>query len=98
MIRHVVCFAWKDTTTTEQIDGFWELLAGLPHAIPELRAYHFGRDAGAAEGNFDFALVADFDDLAGWAAYQQHPAHRVAAEYVRPLVRQRVAVQFVTGM
>ncbi len=91
---HVVCFRWADGTTDEQVARFIEMLTELPAVIPEVRRYHFGRDAGVAEGNFDFAVAADFDDRAGWVAYQEHPDHRRCLEYVRPLVRERAAVQF----
>lgn len=94
--RHVVAFSWKDGVTGEQIERFEQLLAGLADSIPGIRRLIFGRDAGAAEGNFDFALIGDFDDVAGWCAYQTHPEHRAVLEYVTPLVGQRVAVQFET--
>jgi Stress responsive A/B Barrel Domain len=94
MFRHVVCFAWIDSVTDEQVEQFSEMLAGLPARIPELRGYSFGSDAGVAAGNFDFALVADFDDTTGWRAYQEHPDHRRVIEFVRPLIRSRAAVQY----
>jgi hypothetical protein len=94
MFQHVVCFRWADDTTDEQVARFTEMLTGLPAAIPELRRYRFGRDAGAADGNFDFAVAAEFDDRAAWVAYQEHPDHRRCIEYVRPLISERVAVQF----
>lgn len=92
--RHVVCFRWSEDTSDEDVARFTDMLAGLPGLIPELRRYHFGRDAGAAEGNFDYAVAAEFDDRDGWVAYQEHPEHRRCIEYVRPLIRDRVAVQF----
>jgi len=47
------------------------------------------------EGNFDFAIVADFDDVESFRAYVVHPAHqRLVAENVRPLMTERAAVQF----
>jgi hypothetical protein len=92
--RHVVCFRWADGTTDEQVARLREMLAALPAAIPEVRSYDFGHDAGAAESNYDFAVIADFDDRDGWVAYQQHAEHQAVLDYVRGLATDRVAVQF----
>ncbi|MGH9031942.1 MAG: Dabb family protein [Acidimicrobiia bacterium] len=92
--RHVVCLRWADGTTDEEVARLREMLVGLPAAIPELRRYHFGHDARAAEGNYDFAIVADFDDREGWRAYQEHAEHERVLDYVRSLADDRVAVQF----
>jgi hypothetical protein len=95
MFRHVVMFRWNEGTTAEHVKAAEEGLAELPSAIPELRAYAFGPDAGINEGNFDFAVVADFDDAAGYVAYRDHPAHQaVLAERLRPHIAERAAVQF----
>ena len=96
MFRHVVCFRWKESVSGEQVARFVDMLGGLPAAIPELRRYDFGPDAGVVEGNFDFAVVAEFDDRAAWTAYMQNPEHRRAIEYVRTLYDERSAVQFET--
>ncbi len=63
--------------------------------MPQIRAYRYGADAKVSEGNFDFAIVADFDDVESFRAYVVHPAHqRLVAEAIRPLVAERAAVQF----
>jgi hypothetical protein len=95
MLRHVAVFTWKPGTTAEQVQAYSGGLAGLPSAIAEIRAYWFGPDVGIADGNGDFALVADFDDEDGWRTYQHHPEHqRVIAELARPIVESRHAVQY----
>ncbi len=46
-------------------------------------------------GNFDFAVVADFDDAGSYLAYRDHPAHRaVIDERIRPIMAGRSAVQY----
>jgi hypothetical protein len=94
MFHHVVCFRWADGASDEQVARVREMLAGLPAAIPEIRAYHYGPDAGAAEGNYDFAVIAEFDDREGWLAYQRHDSHQPVLDYIRSLATDRVAVQF----
>jgi hypothetical protein len=46
-------------------------------------------------GNADFAVVAEFDDEAGYLVYRDDPEHRrIIAEYLRPILASRAAVQF----
>ena len=95
MIRHVVLITFTGEATQQQRQQVKTELEALPAAIPELRAYTYGADAGIVTGNADFAIVADFDDAAGYLAYRDHPAHRAVIDQVlNPIARQRVAVQF----
>jgi hypothetical protein len=94
MIRHVVVFSWLAETTAEQKQYVSSQIATLPAQMSGLRAYHFGADAGLAEGNADFAVVADFDSTDAYLAYRTHPAHLAVIEQaIRPITRQRLAVQ-----
>jgi hypothetical protein len=95
MMRHVAVFTWKPGTTAAQVQAFASGLAALPGQIAEIRAYHFGPDAGLAAGNGDFALVADFDDGDAWRRYQDHPVHQqFIVDTARPILEARHAVQF----
>ena len=95
MIRHVVLFTWKPGATDDLKRALHEELAKMPPAIDVIRAYRFGFDAGINPDNCDYAVVADFDDAAGYLTYRDHPAHRELVErYVRPIAERRAAVQF----
>jgi stress responsive alpha/beta barrel protein len=98
MLRHVVCFRWPPGTSQAAIDEFVRGLNELPGKIPSIRDYQFGPDAGLREGNYDFAVVADFDGPEGFIAYRDHPAHLAfLAEHVEAIGAQRVGVQFHAG-
>ena len=95
MIRHTVLFSWRPEATEEQKRQGATELAKLPSIIPSVCAFASGPDAGLAQGNFDFAVSADFDDEAGFFAYRDDPGHReVIQRYILPITAQRVAVQF----
>lgn len=95
MFRHVVMFAWTEETTEETRLAIRDGLAALPGVIPEIRDYRLGDDAGVASGNFDFVVVADFDDSAGWLAYRDHPTHqRIRDELILPAAKARSAIQY----
>ena len=97
MFRHVVLFRWTDEATGEQKRALHDELPKMPPAIEVIRAYKFGPDAGVNPANFDYAVVADFDDQAGYLAYRDHPVHRnLVDRYVTPIVASRAAVQFET--
>jgi hypothetical protein len=95
MIRHTALFQWKPEATNEEKQQVATELAKLPYIVPSLRAFACGQDAGLAQGNFDFAVIADFDDEAGFSAYRDDPVHReIIARCILPITAQRAAVQF----
>jgi Stress responsive A/B Barrel Domain len=94
VIRHNVLFKWKPEATDGEKEQVATELSKLPSTVPSLRAFVCGSDLGLAQGNFDFAVSADFDDEAGFFAYRDDPAHREIVErYILPITAQRVAVQ-----
>ena len=78
MLRHVVLMKFVPEATAEQRQAVEDGLAALPAQIPELRSYVIGTDVGASEGNFDFAVVADLDDVDAF-----RPIHRPPGAQVR---------------
>ncbi len=95
MIRHVVLFRWTPDATQEQKQRVAAELRRLPALLPVLRRYDVGADLGLAEGNFEFAVVADLDDLEGLRTYRDNPEHRaVIAEFIQPIIAERAAVQY----
>ena len=95
MIRHVVVFTWKPEATAEQVEYIATELRKLPAGIPAIKAFACGADAGINQGNFDFAVTADFDDEAGYISYRDHPDHRaIVSTYITPITAQRAGAQF----
>jgi hypothetical protein len=95
VIRHVVLMRWKPGTSEDQKRAVCEGLAALPAAIPQIRSYQFGEDAAIVEGNFEFAIVADFDDRSDFQSYATSDVHqKLIAERIRPILQERAAAQF----
>ncbi|HXW47044.1 MAG TPA: Dabb family protein [Streptosporangiaceae bacterium] len=95
MIRHVVLFTWSEGMTDEQEQQLAAELNALAPTLPGVRSYRAGQDAGLIEGNFDFAVVGDFDDAASYLAYRDHPAHQdIIARLSRPNTKARASVQY----
>ena len=95
MIRHIALFKWAADATDEQKKAAAAEVARLPSIVSSIRAFASGPDAGINQGNFDFAVTADFDDEAGYFAYRDDPSHReIVQRYVTPIAAQRAAVQY----
>lgn len=95
-LRHVV--AWRLATDdpaerAAQASRITAELRALDGVVPSIRAISVGPDV-VGGGNWDVALVADFEDEAALEAYAQHPAHQDVVAYVRSVVAERVAVDF----
>jgi hypothetical protein len=95
VITHVVLFRWKPEIPEGQVAAISAGLDQLPGAIGSIRSYRHGSDLGLSAGGFDYAVVATFDDAAGWREYDQDALHdRVRAELIRPWIAERAATQF----
>ena len=56
-----------------------------------------GSDVGVAEGNYDYAVVADFDNVADWRLFREHPAHLLfMEEHITGKLKGRAAIQYQT--
>jgi hypothetical protein len=94
VFRHVVLVKLQEGATAAQREAILDGLAALPGQVPSIRSYRFGYDAGLAEGNHDLAIVADFDDRAGYELYRDHPGHQAfIRDHLRPVLAGRAAVQ-----
>ena len=88
-------FRWTEDTTQGQKQRAAAEVSRLPSLVPSLRAFHAGADLGVNQGNFDFAVAADFDDIDGYLAYRDHPEHRaIVSQFIQPIAAQRAAVQY----
>ena len=95
MIRHVVLFTWTEGMTEETERQFAAELNALAPTLPGVRSYRAGPDAGLIEGNFDFAVVGDFDDAASYLAYRDNAVHQdIISRFSRPNTKSRASVQY----
>ncbi|MEI7623287.1 MAG: Dabb family protein [Actinomycetes bacterium] len=95
MFRQVVTFRWNAESSPEHVAALKDALSGLPGILPELRRYAFGSDAGINDGNYDFAVVGEFDNSADYLIYRDNEEHaRIIKELIIPFLDSRTAVQF----
>jgi hypothetical protein len=88
-------FRWNDDVDAAHVERLRAGLDVLPAAIPEIRSYRHGPDAGLAEGNFDYVVVGDFDSVADYLVYRDHDAHQqLITDLIAGRVSARAAVQY----
>ena len=96
--RHVVMFEFADHVDDEHVAKVRDALDALPGEIEQIRSYVHGRDVGISEDNFDYVVVADFDNVNDYITYRDHPQHQLMiAELIRGHVAARTAVQYQFG-
>jgi hypothetical protein len=95
VIRHVAVFRFSPAFTDAEREHWLALLRALPAAIPELRSLSAGTDVLGGPSSHEVAVVADFDDLEGLAAYTGHPAHAEVLRISGPVKTSLATVDFV---
>ena len=91
MIRPIVLWKFRPGTETER-EQFLSGLAALQGVIPELKASQVVRNVG--EGNYDAALISDFDSLEDLARYKADPRHQAVSALCKSIRESRAAVDY----
>jgi len=95
--RHVVLLQWDDDVPDDHVDQVRAGLDALPAQIPQIRTFLHGSDVGVSEGNYDYVVVADFDNVQDWRAFREHPAHVLfMEEHITGKLKGRAAIQYQT--
>lgn len=92
MIRNVVLAKLKDGYDTAEVERIQTGLRALN--CPGTVRYTAGTDAGLRDGNWDFVIVADFEDVAAYRGYDEDAAHNELRARLAPFVEQIARAQF----
>jgi hypothetical protein len=96
--RHVVLLRWADGLPDDHVEQVRSGLDALPSQIPQIRSFLHGSDIGVAEGNYDYVVVADFDNVNDWRTFREHPAHLLLMEeHITGKFVDRAAIQYQTA-
>lgn len=95
MLRHIALFKLRTDAPAGSIQSLEEGLFLIAQTIKEIASYDYGADLGLREGNFDFAVVADFTTAEDFERYVQHPDHQAfLKDRLTPILAERVSIQF----
>ena len=96
VLRHVVLFAFKETSTDADVAKIVEAFRGLPKKISEIKDFEWGTDIspeGKAQG-FTHCFFVTFASEADRDAYLPHPAHQELVSIVGPHVEDVCVVDY----
>ncbi len=99
MIKHIVMFKLKPEyqgrTALENAIAAKENAQKLTELVPTLQKLevcinHENTDS----GNYEFALICEFEDMEGLNAYQVHPAHVEFGKFITPMRELRACIDY----
>ena len=97
MIRHIVAFRLSAPDTRQRevdLAGMRERLESLTRSVPDVLDLRVHGDLGLVDSHWHAVLVSDHPDNAALEAYQVHPEHVAAAEWVSTVIADRAVVDF----
>ena len=86
VLRHVVMFKFKDSSSAADIKTVAEAFAELPKKIDAIKDFEWGVNNSPEEHDKGFTHIffVTFVDEAGRAAYLPHPEHKAFVEVLKP--------------
>ena len=98
MIKHIVMFTLKDfaagASRAENARKIKVLLEGLKHKINGIVALEVGININHIQGSYDIVLYSEFANAKDLDAYQKHPEHLKAGEFIAKVRVDRIVVDY----
>ena|SRR5690349_19909914 len=97
MIRHIVAFRLSAADPAQRkldVAGMRDRLEPLAGSVPGVLDLRVHSDLGLVDSHWHAVLVSDHPDHAALEAYQTHPHHVAAVEWVNTVVADRAPVDF----
>ena len=96
LLRHVVLFKFKDSSSAEQVQQVIDAFRALPSKIPQIAAFEYGTDnspEGLADG-FTHCFLLTFKTAADRDAYLPHKDHQAFGALLRPHLEKVLVVDY----
>jgi hypothetical protein len=98
MVKHIVFWKLKDEAEGARKDAnaleIKSRLEALRGKIPGMLKLEVGIDFNRSEAACDVALYSEFTDRAALDAYQGHPEHKAAGEFIQRVRASRAVVDY----
>ena len=99
VLRHVVLFAFKETTTLTQLQAIAQAFVALPLQIAEIKDFEWGTNVSVehlADG-YTHCFLVTFDSLTDRDTYLVHPAHQAFVASIQPHVAKALVIDYWAG-
>lgn len=96
LLRHVVMFQFKESSSTEDIAGVVEAFRALPGKIPQIADFEYGTDNSPeklADG-LSHCFLVTFKSEADREVYLPHPAHLAFVDVLKPHLEKVVVIDY----
>ena len=98
MFKHIVIWKLKDfaegASKAENAQKIKALLERLKPKIKQIKHLEVGIDMSNTESSYDVVLYTEFDSSQDHEAYQNHPEHVSAADFVGKVRLERILVDY----
>jgi hypothetical protein len=98
MLKHIVLWKFKAEaeghSAAENVLIVKQKLENLYGKIPEILSIQVQANTFPFAGNYDAALISEFQSEAALKAYQANPLHEEVAAFVKKVVEARAAVDY----
>ncbi|ODS80334.1 MAG: hypothetical protein ABS46_14555 [Cytophagaceae bacterium SCN 52-12] len=96
MLRHVVLFKFKDSSSVEDVRSVEAAFRNLQNEIPEIKAFEWGTN-NSPEGlddGFTHVFFVSFTSEEDRAVYLPHPKHKEFVEILKPHLDKALVVDY----
>ncbi|MBN2328606.1 MAG: Dabb family protein [Candidatus Omnitrophica bacterium] len=98
LLRHVVCFSFKDDAAPADIQKVVDAFADLPNKIPSIVSFECGTNVspeGLTKG-FTHCFVLTFKTAKDRDAYLPHPDHKAFGKVLGPVMKDVFVIDYWT--
>ncbi len=92
VLRHTVFFAFKESSSDEDVQGVVDAFRALPTKIPEIIDFEWGvnNSPEGLDDGFTHCFVLTFQNAKGREVYLPHPAHKAFGDVLRPHMKEKM--------
>jgi quinol monooxygenase YgiN len=96
LLRHVVLFGFKESSSAAQIRGIEQAFANLPGQVEGIRDFEWGTDVSVEQlsQGFSHCFLVTFGSEAARDAYLPHPAHQAFVEKLKPHLEKVLVIDY----
>ncbi|MBZ5858792.1 Dabb family protein [Flavihumibacter profundi] len=96
VLRHVVLFKFKETSSAADIKKVEDAFRALPGQIKEIKSFEWGLNNSPENLNqgFTHCFFVTFNSEADRAVYLPHPAHKAFGEVLKPHLDKVLVIDY----
>jgi len=96
VLRHVVCFKFKEGATDKQLEAIIDAFGDLRKKIPSIKRFEWGTNNSPEKHDkgFTHCFILSFDSEEGRAAYLPHEDHKAFGALLGPVLDDVFVIDF----